>query len=230
MESNERIFGQPATRRTYSEQDLWEMKNLERFANFVHPAPLNEEVVWDHDRIIMSKTDPYGVIEYANQTFIEVSGYAEHELVGMPHSIVRHPDMPKVLFKVLWDNLKQGNVVKPIVKNLSKSGRYYWVIADFEIKRNDAGEITHYYSRRRSVPKEVVVHVEGLYAKLMQIEQSGGMQASENYLVGYLEDVGKTYNELIEHLMLTYSPQALIDNKEEAKEVKKGFFARFFGW
>ncbi|NDC40957.1 MAG: PAS domain S-box protein, partial [Chitinophagia bacterium] len=155
-----------------AQHDLWEIKTLERFANFVHPTPVDKEVSWDKTRIIMSKTDAFGVIEYANDTFIDVSGYEEHELMGMPHSIVRHPDMPKVLFKVLWDNLKQG-----------VGGRYYWVVADFEIKRNDAGVITHYYSRRKAVAPEVVAKVEALYRKLLQIEQNGGMAASEKYLM-----------------------------------------------
>ena len=213
----------------------------------MHPTPVDKEVSWDKTRIIMSKTDQFGVIEYANDTFIDVSGYEEHELMGMPHSIVRHPDMPKVLFKVLWDNLKEGRTVKPVVKNLSKSGRYYWVIADFEIKKNDKGEITHYYSRRQSVAPEVVAKVEGLYEKLLQIEQTSGMGASEKYLMGFLEDKGKSYNELIEELVLEYTPglkakkqaeknsaaaaaaqqRNIID--EQDQEEKKGLFSRLFG-
>jgi len=223
-----------------AQHDLWEIKTLERFANFVHPTPVDKEVSWDKTRIIMSKTDAFGVIEYANDTFIDVSGYEEHELMGMPHSIVRHPDMPKVLFKVLWDNLKQGVVVKPIVKNMAKSGRYYWVVADFEIKRNDAGVITHYYSRRKAVAPEVVAKGEAMDRKLLQIEQNGGMAASEKYLMGYLEDIGKTYNELIEDLIMEYTPgaknvkptPAAVQESatESAPEEKKGFFSRFFGW
>jgi PAS domain S-box-containing protein len=220
--------------------DAWELKSLERFVNFSHPAPIDKEVSWDKSRIIMSKTDAYGVIEYANDTFIDVSGYDEMELMGMPQSIVRHPDMPKVLFKVLWDNLKKGVTIRPIVKNLSRSGRYYWVIADFEIKRNEKGEISHYYSRRKAVPAEVIAKVEPLYEKLLQIETVGGMAASEKYLIGYLEDMGKTYDQLIEDLMIKYTPggikpepaaaraDAPANNVTEA-ESKKGFFSKLFG-
>ena len=229
-------------RSTAKPLDNWELKSLERFASFVAPTPIDKEVSWDKTKIIMSKTDQYGVIEYANDVFIDVSGYDEHELMGMPHSIVRHPDMPKVLFKVLWDNLKKGNVVKPIVKNLSKSGRYYWVIADFEIKRDEKGEITHYYSRRKAVAPEVVAKVEGLYDKLLQIEHASGLAASEKYLMGFLEDKGKSYNELIEELVLEYTPgmkkaaeatQAQEIDRTHPKadtEAKKGIFAKFFGW
>ncbi len=249
METNERNFRADrytpgnASKQQQQQADLWEIKTLERFANFTHPMPIDKEVSWDKSRIIMSKTDKFGIIEYANDTFIDVSGYEEHELMGMPHSIVRHPEMPKVLFKVLWDNLLAGNVVKPVVKNLSKSGRYYWVIADFEIKRNDKGEITSFYSRRKAVAPEVVAKVEGLYRKLLQIEQTSGVGASEKYLLGYLEDLNMSYNELIEHLVMEYTPglkgskpaqsapaaQAQQSHSEPEPE-KKGFFSRFFGW
>lgn len=220
--------------------DAWELKSVERFVNFSHPTPIDKETSWDKSKIIVSKTDAYGVIEYANDVFIDVSGYEEQELMGMPQSIVRHPDMPRVLFKVLWDNLKKGIAIKPIVKNLSKTGRYYWVIADFEIKYNDKGEIAHYYSRRRSVPPEVVAKIAPLYEKLLQIETVGGMVASEKYLIGYLEDMGKTYDELIEDLMIKYTPGGLpqppapkqtseaVKNVTET-ESRKGFFSKLFG-
>ena len=212
----------------------------EKFVKFVPPVVLNKEVSWDKSKIIVSKTDAYGIIEYANEVFIEVSGYDEYELMGMPHNIIRHPDMPKVLFKVLWDNLKKGITVRPVVKNLAKSGRYYWVIADFEIKKNAKGEIINYYSRRKSVPQEVVDKVEGLYEKLLQIEKASGVSASEKYLMGFLEDKGKSYNELIEDLMIQYSPKPANNNMSASasaapsdpvvtQEEKRGFFQRFFG-
>lgn len=84
------------------------------------PEPINKEVAWDKTKVIMSKTDSLGVIEYANETFIEVSGYEEHELVGQPHNIVRHPDMPKVVFKILWENLKKVKTCTPLLKTFLK--------------------------------------------------------------------------------------------------------------
>ncbi|MND58696.1 Aerotaxis receptor [compost metagenome] len=183
------------------------------------PEPINKEVAWDKTRVIMSKTDSLGVIEYANETFIEVSGYEEHELVGQPHNIVRHPDMPKVVFKILWENLKKGKNMHAVVKNLSKSGRYYWVITDFEVKYENK-EIVNYYGRRRAVPQEVInSNIEPLYEKLLQIEQASGVDASEKYFYGFLEEQGKDYDDYIEEIITACAP----------KEEKKGFFARFFG-
>lgn len=174
----------------------------------------------------MSKTDPYGVIEYANEAFIEVSGYDEYELVGRPHNIIRHPDMPRVIFKLLWDHLKKGKNIHAIVKNLAKSGRYYWVITDFEVKANVKGVITNYYGRRRAVPSEIVQkHIEPLYARLLQIEKATGMEGSEKYLIGFLEERGKSYSAFIEDIITDGMPR----ETQEQPEEKKGFFSRLFG-
>ncbi|MDK2773052.1 MAG: PAS domain-containing protein, partial [Flavobacterium sp.] len=123
------------------------------------PTIIDKEVVWDKSKTIMSKTDKFGTIEYANDVFVDVCGYEDYELDGKPHNIIRHPDMPKVVFKVLWDNLKQGNNFHAIVKNLAKSGRYYWVVTDFDISKNEAGEIRHSCARSKAVRAEVGAQV-----------------------------------------------------------------------
>lgn len=106
-----------------------------------------------------------------------------------------------------------------VVKNLSKSGRYYWVITDFEVKYENK-EIVNYYGRRRAVPQEVInSNIEPLYEKLLQIEQASGVDASEKYFYGFLEEQGKDYDDYIEEIITACAP----------KEEKKGFFARFFG-
>lgn len=197
--------------------------------NIQRPTPIDREVIWDKTRTIMSKTDKYGTIEYANEVFIDVSGYEDFELMAYPHSIIRHPDMPKVIFKVLWDNLNAGNNFHAIVKNLSKSGRYYWVITDFDISRNDKGEITHFFARRKSVPTPVIQnYIEPFYKKLLQIEEASGMGASEKYLIGFLEDKGKGYVEYIFDLMSEFEAKEAAKTTP-AQEEKGGFFKRFFG-
>ena len=165
------------------------MENEQINANKI--TPLDKEVIWDKSKVIMSKTDKFGTIEYANDVFVDVSGYEDYELVGQPHNIIRHPDMPKVIFKVLWDNLKKGNNFHAIAKNMAKSGRYYWVITDFDISKNEDGEITHYFARRKSIQPGVVNQVEPLYKKLLQIETVSGMNGSEKYLTDFLEEQGK---------------------------------------
>ncbi len=196
---------------------------------FKQPTIIDKEVVWDKSRVIMSKTDHRGIIEYANEVFVDVCGYEDYELMGQPHSIIRHPDMPKVLFKVLWENLKLGGNFHAVVKNLAKSGRYYWVVTDFESTKNEEGEITHYFGRRRAVPQEIITnYIEPLYKKLLQIEKASGVEYSEKYLIGFLEEKNRSYVEYINDLFTEYErsqkPEAPIAVEEE-----KGFFKLFFG-
>jgi PAS domain S-box-containing protein len=200
------------------------------------PIPIDKEVSWDKTKTIMSKTDLYGTIEYANEVFVDVCGYEDYELMAQPHNIVRHPDMPKIVFKVLWENIQKGNQFHGIVKNLAKSGRYYWVITNFEYSRDENGNIVNYIARRKAVPQDVITkHIEPLYKKLLQIEQASGVDASEKYLIGFLEEEGLSYVELITKLMVEDQKSQQLQQmsqgavKETEEEEKKGFFSRFFG-
>lgn len=209
----------------------------EVIGNITRPIPIDKEVSWDKTQTIMSKTDLYGTIEYANEAFVDVCGYEDYELMAQPHNFIRHPDMPKVVFKVLWDNIKLGNKFHGIVKNLAKSGRYYWVITDFEYLKDEDGVIKNYIARRKAVPQAVISnHIEPLYKRLLQIEQASGLVASEKYLIGYLEEKGLSYVDLITKLMIDDSKvqqqvvQTVSENiYEEEEEERRGFFSRFFG-
>ena len=196
---------------------------------FKQPTIIDKEVVWDKSRVIMSKTDHRGIIEYTNEVFVDVCGYEDYELMGQPHSIIRHPDMPKVLFKVLWENLKLVGNFHAVVKNLAKSGRYYWVVTDFESTKNEEGEITHYFGRRRAVPQEIITnYIEPLYKKLLQIEKASGVEYSEKYLIGFLEEKNRSYVEYINDLFTEYERSQKTDAPIGVEE-EKGFFKRFFG-
>ena len=167
-----------------------------------HPTPIDHEIVLDPKRYIVSKTDPKGVIEYGNDYFVEISGYTEAELLGKPHSIIRHPDMPKIVFKMMWDRIKQGQNIMAVVKNLAKDGSYYWVVTEFEAKKDPiTNEIISYTAFRKAAPKKAVEAIEPIYKKLLEIEKDGGMEASERYLRGYFEEKGITYDEMINDLV-----------------------------
>ena len=164
------------------------------------PEPIDVEIPLDPFKTIMSKTDKKGIIEYANDYFMEVCGYKEWELMAQPHNVIRHPDMPKIMFKILWDRLLNGQNIHAVVKNLAKDGRYYWVVTDFQIKYNDQGEIIALYSRRKAVPEKVKLFFSSLYKKLIDLEKTGGMEASGLYLTSYLEDAGMSYDDFILNL------------------------------
>ena len=177
------------------------------------PEPKNEEIILDPKRYIVSKTDEKGIIEYGNDYFVEISGYTEAELIEKPHNIIRHPDMPKVIFKLLWDNIKQRKTMKSLVKNLAKDGRYYWVYAEVEPRINPStSEIIGYTAYRKAAPRKAIETIEPLYKKLKDIEDKSGMEASEKYLKGYLDDKRMSYDQFI---------NSLIEDK--------GLFKSFFG-
>ncbi len=155
------------------------------------PTPIDEEILLDPKRYIVSETDEKGKITYANDYFQEVSGYTEDELIGKPHSIVRHPDMPKVVFKLLWQTIGAGKNINAVVKNLAKDGRYYWIFTEFEIRKDtDTGEIIGYHASRKKISRHVIEIIAELYAKLLEIEEKDGVDASEKYLVSFLKDKG----------------------------------------
>ena len=163
---------------------------------------MNKEIHLDNKKYIVSKTDPKGIIEYGNDYFVEVSGYSESELIGQNHNIIRHPDMPKVIFKLMWDRISTGKSIFAVVKNLAKTGRYYWVITEFESKRDPlTNEIVQYTAFRKAASDEVIVKMEALYKKLKEIEDTTGVEAAEKYLSGYLEDMNKSYDEYIDEVI-----------------------------
>lgn len=211
-------------------------------------TPVNKEVAWDKTKTIMSKTDAKGVIEYVNQVFMDVAGYNESELIGKPHNVIRHPDMPKTIFKILWDNIQKGINFHAIVKNLAKSGEYYWVITDFEMRRDATGNITHYIARRKSVPKAVIEnYVAPLYETLLKLEKVGGMELSSRFFKNYLAKQGKDYidfiidvmNENRENVAFEEIPVSSVDTStvvsddivtmnEAQNEKRKSFFSHLF--
>ncbi|WP_456456069.1 PAS domain-containing protein [Nitratifractor sp.] len=170
------------------------------------PEPRNEEIELKNNVYIESDTDPKGVITYANDYFAEISGYTPEELVGQPHNIVRHPDMPKILFKYLWDRLKSDRNFIAAVKNLAKDGRYYWVFTDFEPIHDDKGELVGYKAVRKKISKHVTDLLDPLYKKLTEIEKEGGMEASEKYLNEFLAEHGEdiTVDNLLENIHRLY--------------------------
>jgi PAS domain S-box-containing protein len=154
-------------------------------------TPINEEIPLDSKRYIVSETDEKGKITFCNDYFMEVSGYSKEELIGKPHNIVRHPDMPKVVFKLLWETISQGKNINAVVKNLAKDGRYYWIFTEFETRKDtDTGKIIGYHAARKMISKHVIEIIADLYKELLQIEKTDGIEASEKYLVSFLKDKG----------------------------------------
>ena len=123
------------------------------------------ETPYPDGKLIVSTTDKLGIITHVNQSFIEMSGYSEAELLNMPHSILRHPDMPSVAFKDLWDTVNRGEKWQGFVKNLRKDGGYYWVKATV-IPNIRNGQVVGYTSVRRKPSRTKVNECIKLYPTL----------------------------------------------------------------
>ena len=150
----------------------------------------------EHDFII-SKTDLKGHITYANRIFMDMAEYTEQELIGKPHNIVRHEDMPKAVFKHLWDSIAKGEEVFAFVINKAKSGTGYWVYANVSPSFDENGKIVGYYSVRRKPNDKAIEIIKPVYEAMLAAERSGGITAGMKILTDLLEEKGVGYNELI---------------------------------
>jgi PAS domain S-box-containing protein len=158
-----------------------------------------EKFLNDGDFII-SKTDKKGIITYGNENFIRMSGYKEEELLGAPHNILRHEDMPKVVFDTLWREIAQKREIFAFVKNRCKNGDFYWVFANLTASIDKQGDIIGYYSVRRKPNPEAIRTIEPIYKTLRDAERTGGVEASRNIITRLLQEKGVVYNEFIVNL------------------------------
>lgn len=157
----------------------------------------NQELTFGEEEFIVSKTDLKGKITYGNSLFMTMSGYSETELLHQPHNILRHEDMPAVVFKLLWSRIKAGEEIFAYVKNKTKNGDYYWVFAHVTPSFDHNRQITNFHSVRRKPSLKALDIIKPLYATLLQKEKSGGITASEEALNTILKEKGVTYDEFI---------------------------------
>ncbi len=163
-------------------------------------APNNNEKQLSADEFIVSKTDSKGRIIYGNKIFIKISGYTESELLGKPHSILRHPEMPKIIFKYLWDRVKEKKEIFAYVKNMCKDGSYYWVLANVTVTLDKNENVVDLHSVRRKPSAKSMQVIPDLYKQLLAAEQSGGMEASEKLLNTILNEKGESYDDFVFNL------------------------------
>jgi PAS domain S-box-containing protein len=163
--------------------------------------PTSVEKVMREDDFIVSKTDLKGRITYGNRIFIEFSGYSEAELLGAQQNIIRHPDMPRAIFKLLWDTIQGGQECFAYVKNMRKDGAYYWVFANVTPSYDSEGKPNGYLSVRRRARPEAVRVVESLYKAMLGEEKRAGSRdaiaASTRVLNDTLAGKGLSYEEFV---------------------------------
>ncbi|WP_297443006.1 PAS domain-containing protein [Sulfurimonas sp.] len=132
-------------------------------------VPVDKEYFFDQN-IIISQTDTKGVITYANRSFCKVSGYTNDELIGKPHNILRHPDMPKEVFKKMWETIQSGQAWNGLVKNLRKDGLFYWVDTEILPIRDTHNEITGYIAARKPASRKDIQENEEIYSNMLEMQ------------------------------------------------------------
>ncbi|HIO95564.1 MAG TPA: PAS domain S-box protein [Campylobacterales bacterium] len=176
------------------------------------PLAIDQEIKFNKKKFIVSKTDTKGKILFVNKNLCDISGYEEEALVGSPHNVLRHPDMPQSIFFLVWNSLLRGEHVSAVLKNLARSGEYYWVIVDFDVKKDQEGNIKSFSSFQSSAPKQVIETMEELYETMLKIEKKHGMEGSLSYLESFLEERGVNYDNFLDEIIKP-----------------KGFMNKFFG-
>ncbi|PYG01163.1 PAS domain S-box-containing protein [Georgenia satyanarayanai] len=167
-------------------------------------TPTGVARTFGEDEIIVSKTDLRGRITYANDVFLRVSAYAEDEVLGQPHSLIRHPETPRGLFHLLWESIQGGDEIFAYINNLAKDGAHYWVLAHVTPTRDTRGTVVGYHSSRRSPAPAAVARVEHLYAR-MRAAEAGHRRAVDAAAASRaaLEELlgGRPYDELVWELV-----------------------------
>lgn len=168
----------------------------------MRPTPTGKEILFDKDELIVSKTDKRGIITYANDVFVRVSRYTEEQLLGSPHNLLRHPEMPRCVFKLLWDVIPTGREIFAYINNLAKDGSNYWVFAHVTPSFDQQGNIVGYHSSRRVPYSDAMPKVKALYTELLAIEAQyanpkEGMAASEAKLKEILEEKNMDYDQFV---------------------------------
>jgi PAS domain S-box-containing protein len=163
------------------------------------PLLLDKELKVDPNSSYTSCTDQAGIIVTVNDAFAELSGYRKNELLGSNHNIVRHPEMPKIIFEIMWEKLGSNQKFVGLIKNRAYDGKYYWLLNEISVMSKKESKV--YYAYKKAAPKRGVYHIGRLYRYLLEEEQRGGLEASRKYLDDFLAFRGVTYDEYLQTLV-----------------------------
>ncbi len=158
--------------------------------------PKSIESPFELDELFFSITDPKGIILTGNDIFQRVAKMDRHELIGKPHNIIRHPDMPRVVFKAVWDTIKAGKPFVGYVKNMAKDGSYYWVLAAIYPVTDEEGNIVRYISIRLKPSSQIFELIPTLYKQILEVEIKEGMAQAAAFMQQKLKELGfENYEE-----------------------------------
>lgn len=178
-------------------------------------------VAWDKSLKLIMETDASGNILFVNENFATVSGINDIDAIGQSFSFCHSEDMPKVISKLMLDGVKQFINRPTFIKYTAKSGKYFWVLANYKISKKPNGTVDSVYSIQTGLNRELIEnHIEPLYVKLKNIEDNFDIAASERYLNGFLKERNRDYDGFILNLIMT--------GQDSVKSNKKWSFGRIF--
>ncbi len=166
----------------------------------VHPTGV--ERPYGTEELIVSKTDLKGRITYANDVFLRLAQYSADEVIGAPHSLIRHPEMPRSVFKLLWDTIQAKKEIFAYVINMAKNGDHYWVFAHVTPTLDANRNVIGFHSNRRKPDPAQIDKVKSLYAQILAEEKrhdsrKDGMLRGFDFLVDLLKSKGVDYDEFV---------------------------------
>jgi len=164
------------------------------------PRKVKQEIKCATQQVIVSRTDTEGNIVYCNPTFLEVNGFKSTQVIHQTHSIIRHPDMPKSIFRIIWSIIEQGLPIQAVIKNKTNDGHFYWTLMTIKAQKDRDNKIISYVSYGKQAPDAVVRTIEPLYRIMSEIEQDLDIDAALDYLESHLQQEKMTYAQYIKHL------------------------------
>ncbi len=177
----------------------WTCKRERTLKNRIQPT--QQEVQLRENDMIVSKTDLLGRITYVNRAFMRISDYPGRDVLGKQHNVIRHPDMPRGVYRLMWETLKKEREFFGLLKNITANGDYYWVFANVTPDLDGEGVIVGYDSVRRRAPAAAIRVAEQLYRDMLRVEREAGAtrapEASVAYLQGVLAEQQTTYDRFV---------------------------------
>ena len=158
------------------------------------------EIKCAYQEVIISRTDTKGNIIYCNSTFKKVNAFKGASAINQPHNILRHPDMPKVIFDIVWKTISNGLPIQAIIKNKTKDNKYYRTMIDWEPQKDMNNKIVSFVAHGKQAPQQIIDIIEPLYDMLKDIEKEHGIESALTYLHAYLDEQGMTYSQYLNYL------------------------------
>jgi len=161
--------------------------------------------------IIITRTDLKGNIIYHNTTFSKINGFEGASVINKSHNIVRHPDMPKAIFKIIWSIIEQGLPIQALIKNKTNDGHYYWSLIDWKAQKDRDNNIISYIAYAKQAPSHAIKALKPVYDMMLQIEKEHDIESSLDYFHSFLGEEGLSYREYMEKLTKNRDFRCLCD-------------------